>query len=299
MVKGKKWICVKNQKKTRCSRPKLKRKHLSIYFFHVENESILVQTPNGKNILYDVGTKSAAEDVHDRLDSLGVKKIHVMIASHAHSDHAGGISTLSKLRNPKIRLDKLYDSGEKNFKEVWFKDYVKFRKKLRKRYHAMKHEKKDIRIDKDVKISLYTDYNWKVKSASSRKYRSVWMTIKYKNATILFEGDSRSAYEKKMLTDFPSIGPSHLLKLSEHGSKDSTKLILIQRVQPVFATACNKHHANLPSKEVKKRLGKRPIFSTNLKNSDIIVSTDGRLQRGNRVNYQVKFEKLGNSDHHR
>ena len=115
-----------------------------MYFFHVENESILVQTPNGKNILYDVGTKSAAEAVHDRLDSLCVKKIHVMIASHAHSDHAGGFSRLAKLRNPKIRLGKLYDSGEKNFKEVWFKDYVKFRKKLRKRYHAMKHEKKDI-----------------------------------------------------------------------------------------------------------------------------------------------------------
>lgn len=72
-------------------------------------------------------------------------------------------------------------------------------------------------------MTLYVNYNWIVKSESSRKYRSVWMKIKYKNATILFSGDSKSKCEKLMIQDFPSIGTAHVVKLSEHRNKEVTK----------------------------------------------------------------------------
>jgi len=185
----------------------------------------------------------------------------------------------------------LYDNGDDLIDDCWFIDYRHFRDNLPDggKYHSVNGETK-IDVGKGVEVTLYVNHNWNVKSESSRKYRSVWMKINYKNATILFSGDSKSKYEKLMIKDFPSIETAHVIKLSEHGSKEATKEKFIQTVQPIFAVACNKHHDGLPDPLVKLRLGTRKIFSTNETGGKITVRTDGKL-RNNKVSYQIKLQK--------
>jgi competence protein ComEC len=54
-----------------------------------QGDSFLVTTPNGQQILVDAGTSKS--NVADTLTRMGVKKLDLLIASHPHADHIGGM----------------------------------------------------------------------------------------------------------------------------------------------------------------------------------------------------------------
>lgn len=143
MLVSTKWVCIKNHKKIGCRHKKLSSKKLKIHLFHVKNESILIQTPRGKNILFDCGSRTAGYDVHRKIKDLKIKKIHVMVASHPHEDHSAGFATLSEIKECNVKLGRLYDNGESGITDKWFKKYDKFRKNLPNngKYYPLKNTK--------------------------------------------------------------------------------------------------------------------------------------------------------------
>jgi competence protein ComEC len=54
-----------------------------------QGDSILLEASNGKRILVDAGPKKA--NVASQLKRRGIKKLDLVIASHAHADHIGGM----------------------------------------------------------------------------------------------------------------------------------------------------------------------------------------------------------------
>jgi competence protein ComEC len=268
-------------KRKHCSNVQINKNHLSIYFFYVNNESILIILPNKKCILYDCGDVSAAKDVHAKLVQLGVTKLDVMIASHTHKDHVGGFYTFAALPNRQVQMGDLYDNNEDST-DTWFGKYKQFRENLPDHgsYHSMRSSNgtAKLSLDDSVDINLYVSYGWSVMGESSRKYRSIWVRIEYENSIILLAGDSKRAYEKIMINEF-QIGRCHILKLSEHGSKESTTESFLEKNQPFFAIACNKDHPNLPHPEVIERLKKKNVklFSTTKTHNDIELHTNKRL----------------------
>ncbi|MDZ7802154.1 MAG: MBL fold metallo-hydrolase [Trueperaceae bacterium] len=65
--------------------------------------SVLIRSPSGQVVLYDAGPASA--DVAQRLQALGVDRIDLLIASHAHSDHIGGMADVLRTFRPPNYLD--------------------------------------------------------------------------------------------------------------------------------------------------------------------------------------------------
>jgi competence protein ComEC len=67
---------------------------LRISFLDVGNsDSILIETPEGKNYLLDGSTKTKGEDqVAPYLRYLGIDKLDGVILSHPNNDHSGGLS---------------------------------------------------------------------------------------------------------------------------------------------------------------------------------------------------------------
>ena len=59
-------------------------------------ESILIRTPNGHTVLVDGGIPEAGVLVNEALDKLNVEKIDVMIGTHMHIDHIGGLHYFEK-----------------------------------------------------------------------------------------------------------------------------------------------------------------------------------------------------------
>jgi len=63
---------------------------LQFYFIDVgQGDATLIQTPDGKTMLIDGGETDTG--IVSQLQNLGVQRIDLMIATHPHSDHIGGL----------------------------------------------------------------------------------------------------------------------------------------------------------------------------------------------------------------
>ncbi len=65
--------------------------NVTVHFIDVgQGDSIFIDTSN-MDVLIDAGSSSASSTVLDYLDDLNITHIHLMIATHAHADHIGGL----------------------------------------------------------------------------------------------------------------------------------------------------------------------------------------------------------------
>src|SRR5699024_8316657 len=91
--------------------------NMYVHFIDVgQGDSILVQSPNGKNMLIDGGDKSASGKVVSFLKSKGVSTIDVVVATHAHSDHIGGL--IAVLDN--FKVNQFIDSGKAHTTQTYY-----------------------------------------------------------------------------------------------------------------------------------------------------------------------------------
>lgn len=77
---------------------------LRIYFFDVgQGDAVLIQSPSGQNVVYDAGENPTRG--RDYLTALGVSRVDVVIASHNHADHIGGLPEVLRTFTPTYYLD--------------------------------------------------------------------------------------------------------------------------------------------------------------------------------------------------
>ena len=63
-----------------------------IYYLDVgQGDSELICLPTGETILIDAGLKSGSDRLTAYLKELGVDRIDILIATHPHADHIGGM----------------------------------------------------------------------------------------------------------------------------------------------------------------------------------------------------------------
>lgn len=62
-------------------------------------DSILVQIPNGKNLLIDTGNREDYGTISSYLNKQGVNKIDTLVLTHMHEDHIGSSPEIIKINN--------------------------------------------------------------------------------------------------------------------------------------------------------------------------------------------------------
>jgi competence protein ComEC len=72
-----------------------------------QGDSILVQFPSGQDMLVDAGDRDAGPTVVQYLRSRGAKRIVILVASHPHADHIGGMQAVLSA----FPVGKVWDSG--------------------------------------------------------------------------------------------------------------------------------------------------------------------------------------------
>jgi competence protein ComEC len=82
-----------------------------------QGDSILIQDSSGFNILLDGGSLSAGPTVVAYLHKWEVGQIDLMIASHAHEDHVGGL--ISVLEDPDIPVHEVLYNGYSYDSATW------------------------------------------------------------------------------------------------------------------------------------------------------------------------------------
>ena len=77
---------------------------LSVHVLDIgQGDSVLIQSPEGKVVLIDGGTGSV--NVVPYLQSLNIEEINLMIGTHAHADHIGGLDDVINTFPVKVYLD--------------------------------------------------------------------------------------------------------------------------------------------------------------------------------------------------
>ena len=190
-----------------------------------QGDCILIQTPDGRNVLVDAGSPQSSGYVLKYLAAQGVKHIDLIIISHAHSGHIGGLpGVLSTFGVASVLLA---DNPES---DILYKRVLKLIEDRRIRRRIAKQDGK-VYLGRDVTGRILWPSD---KYAGGADDLSTVLRVVYKDVSILLLGDIGFEAEGGLLADNGEIR-STILKVARHGSGDSTSNEFLQCVQPEYA----------------------------------------------------------------
>ena len=87
-----------------CASPALAQTPLRVHFFDVgQGDAILIQSPSGQNVVYDAGP--GRSKMVEYLEAVGVTGVELVVASHNHADHIGGLAEVFRRYRPRFYLE--------------------------------------------------------------------------------------------------------------------------------------------------------------------------------------------------
>jgi competence protein ComEC len=203
-----------------------------------QGDSLLVVSPEGQTMLVDAGgpvgnVKETAEaqaafDVGEEivspyLWSRRIRRLDVMVLSHAHSDHMGGMAAVMRSFRPK---------------ELWVgvdADSVA--------YHALLSEATELGVVvrpfragdgfawNGLGVKVLSPAVAYVNRGDPKNDDSLVLRLQYGEASVLLEGDAEAPSERAMLAN-GGMTPVTLLKVGHHGSRTSTTPDFFAAIHP-------------------------------------------------------------------
>ena len=205
--------------------PSGKNNYLSIHTIDVgQGDSILIQTPNSKNILIDGGDDNSYNIVSSYLKKQNVKRIDYIIATHFDSDHIGGLDNIIDKFNVSNIYAPNYESDTVSYQNL-ISSCVN--KNLNLQYLK---EGDFINIEDNINLTvLAPSYIQEENNLNSIVFR-----IDYKNKSFLFTGDAEASNEMSIINSY-ELNDIDFLKVGHHGSSSSTTSEFIEEVSPDVA----------------------------------------------------------------
>lgn len=232
-----------------------------------QGDSILVQFPNGTNMLIDTADHEHGQAVVSYLHSLKINKIDILVATHPHADHIGGMADVLVA----FKIGKVWDSGYNHGSQVQ-RQFLQAIKNSSIRYETPKagftEQVGTARIDvlAPVKQLSGTD--------SDANNNSLVLRISYGDVSFLLTGDMESE-ERASVGSFPK---STVLKVSRHGSSTGTDAQFLLSVLPSIAVisvaAHNEYgHPHAETLSDLKKIGAK-VYMTSTSGT-VVITTDG------------------------
>ena len=242
---------------------------LKVHFIDVgQGDSILIQTPKGQNMLIDAGSNSKGDVVKEYLQEQGVNRIDVLVGTHPHEDHIGGLDVvIDNFDIGSIYMPKVAHTT-KTYEDVLLA--VK-RKGLKIKSAAagmdIPLEGVDARIlapEAGLESDNLNDY-------------SIVIRLVYQNTSFLFQGDAEKRSEEFILESNDSV-EADVIKIGHHGSSTSSMPNYIKAVNPSIAVITvgkdNKYgHPHVETMELLEELGV-VVYRTD-ENGTIVMVSNG------------------------
>lgn len=242
---------------------------LQVHFLDVgQADSILVQLPNGQNMLVDAGNNNDDVPIVNYLKQLDVKQIDFLIGTHPHEDHIGGLDTVIK----KFKIGKVYlprvTTTTRTFEDVL--------KALQVKGLKITPARAGVQLVNTGKLKAVILAPQQSDYEDMNNYSAV-IKITYDQVSFLLTGDAGEQSESEMLLSSAVSPKADVLKISHHGSRFSTSKQFLKVVQPKYAVISvgDKNVYGHPHRETLEKLKGIQVYRTD-RDGTIIFSTDGK-----------------------
>ena len=242
-----------------------------------QGDGLLIISPGGKTVLIDPGNPRAGDGVVAELQRRGIKSLDLIVATHPHADHIGGLRRVIG----KLTVKSLLDSSQ-TYASDEYEKLLRAVKERKVNYIAAK-KGQTFDLDSGVKLEAVNprgDGRWitEVREGGSvENANSVVLRLTYGNFAMVFTGDAEAETEAEMIKARPQFR-AQVLKVGHHGSRYATSEKFLNAVNPqaaIISCGADNRYGH-PSQPTLDRLQKAKIevYRTDL-SGEIAVISDG------------------------
>ena len=216
-------------------------------------------------VLIDAGTADKGNAVSDSIRPYVDGDLDVVIATHTHADHVGGLTRVLA----DYQVDEIIDSGDTADSRFWTD------------YHAAAMAEPNCAVvpDSDFTVSMANGATLRIIEAldgdANPNNDSVAALLTFGQVRVLFTGDSEEAAEAVLAG---KVGDVDVFKAAHHGSRTANTMALLNVIRPEYAVvscgAGNPYgHPHLAALQNFAAVG-TTVYSTE-KSGTVVMTTDG------------------------
>ena len=238
-----------------------------IHFIDVGQADAALISCDGHHMLIDGGNRDDSSRIYSVLQKAGVDHLDLVVGSHAHEDHIGGISAAFQAADVDLVLSPVTEYDSKVFKTL-----------------KSKAEEQGSGLSVPSVGSAYELGSATVKilglnGGEDTNDTSIILKVTYGETSFLFTGDAEYDGEHAVLESGADLSAT-VLKVGHHGSDTSTCYPFLRAVMPQYAVisvgAGNSYDHPNDDTLSKLRDAGVEVFRTDLQ-GDIFCTSDGKI----------------------
>ncbi len=240
---------------------------LQVYFLDVGQADAALVIQNGYTMLIDGGNAHDGPDIIKFLKGKNITKLDVVVATHAHEDHVGSLSTIID----EFTVNKIY-CPVNTYNSVCFNEFVD----AAERQCGITLCKKGMNWNiGDARVNVFWPENAVNQTTNNT---SIVLKLVFGEISFLFTGDAEHDAETAMVEAGCDL-KADILKVGHHGSTTSSSYLFLRTVLPQIAiiSVGEGNSYGHPEQEILDRYTQADVkvYRTD-KLGTILISTDGK-----------------------
>jgi competence protein ComEC len=245
---------------------------VELHFFDVgQGDAVLIRAPDGRAVLYDGGQDG--ERLLGHLARAGVTTLELVIASHNHADHIGGLVEVVERYQPRFLLENGVPHTTRTYERF-------LRAAAAAGTQRLEATRRVITLDAVRLVVIPPPGD----PALGQNDNSVGLRIEYGEFAATLLGDSEPAQQRWWLERHADVlGPVRVHKSSHHGSRHGDTGELVARLRPdvvVISTGGDNHYGHPHASALELYRGvEAEVYRTDLHGTvTVVAGRDGTVR---------------------